>query len=86
LLLFSNSEDCEIDLLKYDSIKEEVSIERIFPCVRGGDLEKVIAFAIVNECVIEVFENNHVTIFPAQEDILTPIEFTIPAVTQINSL
>lgn len=70
-----------MDLLHYDSINEEIRVERIFPSVREGELAKSISEMVNSQYVVQLFEGNHVTLFELKDEQTVPKEFKVPVST-----
>lgn len=75
-----------MDLLKYDSINEELKVERIFPSVREGELARSVDEVVSNQHIIQLFDGNHVTFFDLKDPDIKPIEFNLPNNTQLNNI
>jgi hypothetical protein len=71
-------------LLKYDTINEEVTVDRIFPCVMQGELARSIGEAIAGDHLVQLFEDNHVTLFDLRNEELAPIEFNLMQSKRLN--
>ena len=71
-------------MLKYESINEEVRVERIFPSVRRGELAKSINEVLTNRYIIQLFDGNHVTLYDLNDSETKPIEFDLPFNTQLT--
>ena len=70
--------------MKYESINEEVRVERIFPSVRRGELAKSINEVLTNRYIIQLFDGNQVTLYDLNDSETKPIEFDLPFNTQLT--
>lgn len=58
----------------------------IYPCVKNGELEHPLAFQKAGDYLIEVYNQNHITLFKTGEDTIQPIQFTLEGNSQITRL